>query len=98
MQCELLGLEEQVSKAALISPEGDLSDAPADIPGSPNSATGVLRCVKAVGTYFREPEACQEAIAERLNKKLAPLDIVNQIQDCEGVAAASWPPPSSGTT
>ena len=47
----LLGLEEQVSKAALISPEGATSPTRRR---TSNSAAGVLRCFKAIGTYFGE--------------------------------------------
>ena len=89
VQFERLGLHEQVSKAALISPKGDLSGAPAAIPGSPHSEVGVLKSFKAVGTEFGEPEACKAAISKRLTKRLAPLDVVDQIRDSEGVSGTT---------
>ena len=89
VQFDQLGLYEQVSKAALISPEGDLASAPAAIPGSPLSDVGVLHSFKAVGTEFGEPEACRAAISKRLTKRLAPLDVVDQIRDCESVSSTT---------
>ena len=85
-QASEIGLFENVTKAVIYSPSGNLSCAPATLPGSPNHEHGVVQCFKMVGTYFGSDEACKAAIEKRVLGRVTPsLDAMDRAREAEGV-------------
>lgn len=94
-QLKELGLRENVKKAAVYSPTGNMNCVPAAIPGSPHhrdadgNLTGVLDCIKMVGGYHGDDGACATATATRMAKKLKPLDVMDRAQETEDITNTS---------
>ena len=93
VQFERLGLHEQVSKAALISPKGDLSGAPAAIPDSPHSEVGVLKSFKAVGTEFGEPDDSRRSAKILSGERGGKSKETEVERDARGSAGCAWAKP-----
>ena len=88
-QLTVMGLRENIAKAAVYSPTGNIDCVPAALPGSPHhrdkngDLTGPLRCIKMVGGFHGDDDACAAATAERLAMKLAPLDVMDRARETE---------------
>ena len=65
----------------MTSPRGDLSGAPAYIPGSPHHPGGTIRGGKAAGAYYGDDQWCSDMLCKLLSKKLANLDLIDHIVD-----------------
>ena len=83
-QREHLGLEENIKKAMVISPKGNIDMMPPEMPGAPGSEVGVVSCFKAVGTYHggdtdEQRRAIADAIEKRAMSKLAGLDAIDAL-------------------
>ena len=91
-------LDSNKSKSGVITLAGDLSQAPNDIPGSPNfshrdpakRAAGrrPLTTITIAGTYLGQPDACSAALLLLLQAKLQPLHYVVGMRDTDRVKNA----------
>ena len=79
------GLESKLRKVKVLSPAGDLSFAPPDLPGSPNhtepSLARPVHCFKVAGTPVGLPDACTPAITALVDARLAPIAHVLAMRD-----------------
>ena len=70
-------------------PEADLSCMPSSLRGAPSAPAdlpkgydgGRLRCIKVLGAYFGELEACSQKLVARVRKQLAPLTRACKLRD-----------------
>ena len=69
-------LTSKLLKVALSSAAGDLSTAPADLPGSPNhpTASAPIRVFKIAGTFVGDADACSDAARTLIAARLRPLE------------------------
>ena len=91
-------LSSNLPKTALHSPEGDISLAPTDIPGSPNyecddpllqrKLRQRVDVIKVAGTFIGAPEACSAHLLDLIKAKLKPLTYVRRMLDLGRVGHA----------
>ena len=76
-----------VSKTALHSPSGNLSAAPAHLPGSSHHLTlsGPIRAAKLGGAFIGDPDACSSAALATITARLAPLSHIVQMTDTDTI-------------
>eukprot|EP00966_Prymnesium_polylepis_P117500 2716088-Prymnesium_polylepis.1 len=64
---------------------GDMSLAPAHLAGSAHHPGGRLRGLKIVSAYVGDDDWCSAMVLKAIQRKLKPLDMVEQIADREHV-------------
>ena len=76
-----------VSKTALHSPSGNLSAAPAHLPGSSHHLTlsGPIRAAKLGGAFIGDPDACSSAAFATITARLAPLSHIVRMTDTDTI-------------
>ena len=71
---ERVGVHSVLRKTCLMTKTGDLSAAPADIPGSPaHPSRQAIHTIKVAGTYVGQPEASSAGTLALMRARLAPL-------------------------
>ena len=69
-----VGVESVLRKTCLMTKSGDLSAAPADIPGSPaHPSRQAIHTIKVAGTYVGQPEASAAGTLALMRARLTPL-------------------------
>jgi hypothetical protein len=75
------GVASNVGKQEVYSPSGDLTSLPGTLRGSPHAppqpekgyAGGQLPCIRVLGAYLGEDDACSQALVHRVETHLQPL-------------------------
>ena len=78
-------LESALPKVVAYSPEGNMEEAPADIPGSALHPDGVVCGFKCVGAFVGESGWCAAQLDAKLQKRLSNLDNIDKLADSEGI-------------
>jgi hypothetical protein len=86
-------LRSKLPKVNVYSPQGDLTLAPPDLPGSPSypgdkTRAAGERCLflKVAGNLIGEPAACSDGLCRIVQRRLAPLSDIMLLEDDDVVA------------